>query len=70
MTRLEMLKRLLIDNNKLLVKEQDVICLKEASFSATAAKVGLWALLKVRLNRVLTRTLIKEWLEVGYNFAA
>ncbi len=63
MTRLEMLKRLLIDNNKLLAKEQEVICPKGAS-------VALWALLRVRLNRVFPRTLIKEWLEVGYNFAA
>jgi hypothetical protein len=34
--------------NKLLAKRRELICLKEASFSATAASVGLWALPKVR----------------------
>jgi hypothetical protein len=32
-----------------------LICLEEASFSAIAASVAFWALLKVRLNRVLAK---------------
>jgi hypothetical protein len=36
--------------NRLLAKLQEVICLEEASFSATAASVALWALLKVRFK--------------------
>jgi hypothetical protein len=31
---------------------KELICLKEASFSATAASVGLWALLKVRSKQI------------------
>jgi hypothetical protein len=35
-------------NNILLAKQQEVICPKRASFSAIAASVAFWALLKVR----------------------
>jgi hypothetical protein len=36
---------------KFFAKEQEILCPKGASFSATAASVAFWALLKVRLNR-------------------
>ncbi len=57
--------------NRLFAKEQEVICLKVhslhvrvdiltfcpkgASFSASAASVAFWTLLKVRLNKLLTK---------------
>jgi hypothetical protein len=37
----------------LLAKLQEIICPKGASFSATAASVAFWALLKMRLNKEL-----------------